>query len=127
MESVAKQWVVVREISQHVTSQLERVSRLLQEIPKEAIFNPVQKPNPLTKIAIGVSGLAITLSLISLSMSQNVRTSVLSKEMAAASRPLTRSENEVVEHTTPRSSLTYAPKAAPHVSASELGRSRRRR
>ncbi len=69
MESVAKQWVVVREISQHVTAQLERVSRLLQDIPKEAIFNPVQKPNPLTKIAIGASAFAITLSLISLSMS----------------------------------------------------------
>ena len=89
MDTMARQWNLVKEISGGVVQNLERVNGLLHEIPAQAPVEPVA-PAPrnsyVTKIAVGFSGFALLLSAISLVLSQNARDKALER-FVVASRP----------------------------------------
>lgn len=74
MDTMAKQWGTVKEISSSVCSQLERVNTLLKEVPQQDLFKtPVAKPAPITKLAVGVSAFSVVLSIVSLLLAQSAR------------------------------------------------------
>ncbi len=83
LEAITKQWILIRDISQSITNHLERVATVAKELPAQ--MTPVQKPQPsfVSKIAAGLSALALILSIVSLSLSQSARREALTHQMAS--------------------------------------------
>jgi len=87
METMVKHWQSVQAITNSVSSQFEKLNAEL--LKQSEILHAVSKQNPpkppaITKIALGVSALAIVFSLISFSFSQTVRQAWLSQSEAPA-------------------------------------------
>jgi hypothetical protein len=86
MDAMVRQWSNIREISQSVTANFERVNALLQELPAKVVEmeksfkQPPMKPAFLTKVASVASVIAIVFSLLSLSLSQSARQAVLTTD-----------------------------------------------
>jgi len=89
MDSMVKQWGMVKDITTTVSSNLEKVTKLLTEQTEdlEALKAPVAKPSHIARWAIGASLVATILSVVSLSLSQTARQEALSKEVAHLSAP----------------------------------------
>ncbi|MEZ4750059.1 MAG: hypothetical protein R3B54_05365 [Bdellovibrionota bacterium] len=91
MESMAKQWATVKDTTDHVSKNFERVSGMLGELPiaydrmlQEMAKQHQAKPPKGVKAALVASLVALVLSGISLLYSQSVRQTVLDKPVAAA-------------------------------------------
>ncbi|MCB0418709.1 MAG: hypothetical protein H6617_04110 [Bdellovibrionaceae bacterium] len=91
MESMAKQWTMVKDTTEHVSKNFERVSGMLGELPiaydrmlQEMAKQHQAKPPKGVKAALVASLVALVLSGISLLYSQSVRQTVLDKPVAAA-------------------------------------------
>ena len=91
MEGMAKQWGTIKEITEQVSSHLEKVSgsikvlnqSYVQTLDKTEKQDP-SKPGLFTKIALGASAASIFLSLVSFSFSHSLRRKVFSSELAKA-------------------------------------------
>jgi hypothetical protein len=83
MDSMVKQWGMVKDITTTVSANLEKVTKLLTEqtADLEAIKAPTARPNPIARWAVGASLVATVLSVVSLSLSQTARQEALSKEV----------------------------------------------
>jgi len=84
MEAMVKQWDSLKQISEGVTRNLDRVSNSLKEIPStfEKSMQPAKEVNRArmssnNRLTMGISIVAIVLSFISLVFSQNIRKTVL--------------------------------------------------
>ena len=80
MEGMVKQWASVKEISSGVSTNFEQLASRLSQLQMDyaATLQEVSKPkyakvNLLNKIAVGVSAFALTLSVVSISLSQSAR------------------------------------------------------
>ena len=107
LEAIAKQWLAIKEISNGVCTNLERVNSLVKELPtnyaaalQEVMKPPAPRAAGLTKMAVGFSVVAAILSMLSLSFSQSARQALLSRESSALA--MSRSND----------STTAAPRAA---------------
>lgn len=90
LEAIAKQWLAIKEISNGVCTNLERVNSLVKELPsnyatalQEVMKPPAPKAAGITKMAVGFSIAAAILSMLSLSFSQSARQAILSREASA--------------------------------------------
>ncbi|MCB0404102.1 MAG: hypothetical protein KDD51_04900 [Bdellovibrionales bacterium] len=90
MESMARQWATVKDTTDHVSKNFERVSGMLGELPiaydrmlQEMAKQHQAKPPKGVKAALVASLVALVLSGISLLYSQSVRQTVLDKPIAA--------------------------------------------
>lgn len=101
MDSMTKQWGSVKDVSETVTTNFERVAKHLQELNdsyhhsmKDLIKHQAQqhtrRPSTITKVAVGFSGIALILSLISLAFSQSVRQSVFNTGVALPSQAVSK-------------------------------------
>lgn len=116
MESMAKQWATVKDTTDHVSKNFERVSGMLGELPvaydrmlQEMAKQHQAKPPQGVKAALVASLVALVLSGISLLYSQSVRQTVLDKPVAAAVRALAPAASKNTSRT---AEIAKRPKAA---------------
>ncbi len=90
----AKAWATVDNISASISTNLEHVSKMLKEIPEQysgalndLLKSPAPRPTILQKAAVGMSALAILLSIVSIALSNSVRAKVYSQELAKIEAP----------------------------------------
>ncbi len=90
VEPEVRSWESIRAISDGICTNLERINAQLLEMPaqytaafQESFRVPTARPAPITKVAVLVAGLALILSVLSLSFAQSVRQGVLSKDLSA--------------------------------------------
>lgn len=94
MDSMVSQWGAIKEMSSSISTNIERVVSLLQELPTNyaTILHDMTKKNQpksspfVTKIALGASALAFVLSVVSLTLSQSTRQVLFNKQIAEAPR-----------------------------------------
>jgi len=98
-DPIVRQWEMIRTISESICANLEKASHQIQEMPLQvaAAFHenfraPVARPAPITKIAVLAAGLALVLSVLSLSFAQAARQSVIAKEAFLQTGTLVRQE-----------------------------------
>lgn len=87
MEAMVKHWSAAKDISTTMAGNMEKVTQLVQELPAkyegklaEIFKEPPPKPTLVTKIAVGMSAVAVVLSLVALQLAQAVRTHVITTE-----------------------------------------------
>ncbi len=92
MEAMVNHWNSVKEMSNSVSQNLEKVSTLMQQFPNNyysAMDSLIKKYQPrpntfATKIAVGTSLFAILLSFVSLTLSQTTRQAFFDRELVLA-------------------------------------------
>ncbi len=103
MESMVKQWSAVKEVTTTITQNLEKISTQVQSKTGQSLDEFLlpkkeEKPSFLTKFAICASVVATLLSVLSLTMSQNARQSIISAELSkSASQSVASSQNNNAE------------------------------
>lgn len=94
MDSMVSQWGAIKEMSSSISTNLERVASLLQDLPTNyatTLHDLAKKNQPksspfVTKIVLGASVLAFVLSVVSLTLSQSTRQVLFNKQIAEAPR-----------------------------------------
>jgi len=100
MDSITKQWGSVKEVTESVTSNFERVAKQLRDLSdsynssmKEIIKlqsqQTPQRPSTISKLAVGFATLALIVSFLSLAFSQSVRQTVFDTGSGPAAKVLT--------------------------------------
>jgi len=69
---LGQSWNEVAEASKLTSANLQKISGELKELLNQVRI-PASRPSPMAKIAVGLSGLAMVFSLLSLNFSQSVR------------------------------------------------------
>lgn len=108
MESMLKQWHAVKEVTSHITQNLEKISTQVQvktgqSLDEFLLPKKEEKPSFLTKFAICASVIATLFSVLSLTMAQSTRQSVLNAELTRAQNPVVQNAPEVAFNNSKRS------------------------
>jgi len=85
VDAVARQWTALRDVSQGAAQNFEKVAVMMRDL--QARQPAPVRPSFLARVSLGLSAVAILLSMLSLTLAQNTRSQLLSTELAQALAP----------------------------------------